>query len=102
MGKTLRLRLRSLFRSSQVERELDMAMVLKEAASLFGTALVIGIPTALGFTRFLRGLVYDVPVTDVRTFVLAAVALGITACIAALVPARRAARIDPASAIRFD
>jgi putative ABC transport system permease protein len=79
-----------------------MAMVLKEAASLFGAALVIGIPTALGFTRFLRGLVYDVPVTDVGTFVLAAVALGITACIAALIPARRAARIDPASAIRFD
>lgn len=79
-----------------------MTMVLKEAMSLLGIALVIGIPTALGLTRFLRGLVYNVPVTHARTFVLAAVALGLTACIAALIPARRAARIDPASAIRLD
>jgi ABC-type antimicrobial peptide transport system permease subunit len=79
-----------------------MAMVLKEAIALFGIALVIGIPTALGLTRFLRGFVYDVPVTDTATFVIAAVTLGITACIAALIPARRAASIDPASAIRLD
>lgn len=79
-----------------------MAMVLKEALSLVGIALAIGIPTALGFTRLLRGLVYDVPVTDARTFVLAAAALGLTACMAALIPARRAASIDPASAIRLD
>jgi len=79
-----------------------MAMVLKEAVSLFGVALAIGIPIALGFSQLLRGLVYNVPVTDARTLVLAAVALGLTACIAALIPARRAARIDPASAIRLD
>ena len=79
-----------------------MAMVLKEAMSLLGVALVIGIPTALALTRFLRGLVYNVPVTDARTFVLAAVALGLTACMAALIPARRAASVDPASAIRLD
>ena len=78
-----------------------MVMVLREAIVLFGIALVIGIPTALGATRLLRGLVYDVPVTDTTTFVLAAVALGTTACIAALIPARRAATIDPASTIRL-
>jgi putative ABC transport system permease protein len=79
-----------------------MAMVLREAASLFGIALMVGIPGAMGFARLLRSLVYDVAVTDARTFVLTIVALGITACIAALIPARRAASIDPASAIRLD
>jgi predicted permease len=79
-----------------------MVMVLKEALTLFGIAVVIGIPTALGFTRLLRGLVYDVPVTDTATLVLATAALGITACVAALLPARRAAAIDPASAVRLD
>jgi hypothetical protein len=44
-----------------------MAMVLKEAVSLFGVALAIGIPIALGFSQLLRGLVYNVPVTDART-----------------------------------
>ena len=73
-------------------------LVLKEALTLFGIAVVIGIPTALGFTRLLRGLVYDVPVTDTATLVLATVALGMTACVAALIPARRAAGIDPAFA----
>jgi ABC-type antimicrobial peptide transport system permease subunit len=77
-------------------------MVLREALTLFGIAVVIGIPTALGFTRLLRSLVYDVPVTDTATLVLATVALGITACVAALIPARRAAGIDPASAVRLD
>jgi macrolide transport system ATP-binding/permease protein len=79
-----------------------IVLVLKEALTLFGIAVVIGIPTALGFTRLLRGLVYDVPVTDTATLVLATVALGITACVAALIPARRAAGIDPASAVRLD
>jgi putative ABC transport system permease protein len=79
-----------------------MVMVLKEALTLFGIGFVIGIPTALGFTRLLRGLVYDVPVTDTATVILATVALGITACVAALIPARRAASIDPASAVRLD
>jgi predicted permease len=79
-----------------------MVMVLREALALFGIAVVTGIPTALGFTRLLRGLVYDVPVTDTATLVLATVALGITAFVAALIPARRAAGIDPASAVRLD
>jgi ABC-type lipoprotein release transport system permease subunit len=39
---------------------------------------------------------------ETTTFVLATVALGITACIAALIPARRAATIDPGSATRLE
>ena len=78
-------------------------MVLREALTLFGIAVVIGIPTAVGFTCLLRGLVYDVPVTDTATLILlTTVALVITACVAALIPARRAAGIDPASAVRLD
>ena len=79
-----------------------MVMVLKEALTLCGIGFAIGIPMALGFTRMLRGLVYDVPVTDTATLILATVALGITACVAALIPARRAAGIDPASAVRLE
>jgi putative ABC transport system permease protein len=66
--------------------------------TLLGTA--IGAAAALGTGRLLRGMLYHVQPTDVRTFALVASVLLVSGIVAAYVPARRAASVDPLSALR--
>ena len=77
-------------------------MVIREALLLVGVALLIGIPGALAFSRLLRGFVYGIALTDSSNFAIASLTLALVACVAALIPARRAANVDPASALRFE
>jgi len=59
-----------------------------------------GVVAALGFTRVLRGLLYDVQSTQPLAYLVAAVVLAAVAALAAYLPARRAARVDPMIALR--
>jgi predicted permease len=59
-----------------------------------------GVIGALGFTRALRGLLYDVQPTQPLAYLIAALVLAAVAALAAYLPARRAARIDPMIALR--
>lgn len=68
--------------------------------TLVGTA--IGAAAALGTGRLLRGLLYHVQPTDLRTFALVAGLLLVSGIIAAYLPARRAASVDPLSALRHE
>jgi predicted permease len=61
-----------------------------------------GVVAALGFTRVLRGLLYDVQPTQPLAYLIAALVLGVVAALAAYLPARRAARIDPMIALRSE
>jgi putative ABC transport system permease protein len=63
---------------------------------------VIGVAGALGLTRFMSSLLYDVKASDPVTFGLAVVALLGVAFVASYVPARRATRIDPVRALRLE
>jgi ABC-type antimicrobial peptide transport system permease subunit len=65
-----------------------------------GTA--IGVAGALGLTRFMSSLLYDVKASDPVTFALAVAALLGVAFVASYVPARRATRIDPVRALRLE
>ena len=65
-----------------------------------GTA--IGVAGALGLTRFMSNLLYDVKASDPVTFALAVAALLGVAFVASYVPARRATRIDPVRALRLE
>lgn len=67
---------------------------------LFGVAA--GIAGALGVTRFMKNLLYNVSTTDLTTFAAAAVVLVAIALLACLIPARRAARVDPMVALRAE
>jgi putative ABC transport system permease protein len=62
----------------------------------------IGIAVALALARTFRALLFEVQPLDVRSFTLGAVVLLLVATAAALGPARRAARIDAAAALRAD
>jgi putative ABC transport system permease protein len=79
-----------------------LRLVLAETGAMTGIGIVIGLAAALGFTRALRGLLYDVSVTDGATFAVTTVVLAAAALLAALVPALRATRVDPVRALRAE
>jgi predicted permease len=77
-------------------------MVLSDALLLTLCGVAIGVPLALAATRVFRSLLFEISPTDAATFaVIAAGILGVTS-IAASIPARRAARVDPAIALRTE
>ncbi|HEV2149543.1 MAG TPA: ABC transporter permease [Longimicrobiaceae bacterium] len=77
-------------------------MVVRQAAMLAGLGVGIGLLAALGATRVLAGMLYGVTATDPATFLLVPLVLGGVALLAAWVPARRAARVDPMVALRAE
>ena len=77
-----------------------LAMVLREGALLFAIALPFALGGVWATTRAMRSLLFDVAPNDLRTVSLAVVALAAATAIACYLPARRAARVDPMSAIR--
>jgi putative ABC transport system permease protein len=75
-------------------------LVLKQAALHTILGMAIGLPGAFAVTRVLSGLLFQIKATDVTTYVVISVLLSAIAMLAGYVPARRAARIDPISALR--
>jgi predicted permease len=79
-----------------------LTMVLKETSVLSLIGVAAGIGAALGVTRLVRSMLYEVKPDDPLTFVVAAGLLVIIALAAALTPARRAAGVDPMQALRHE
>jgi predicted permease len=77
-------------------------MVVRQGMVLVALALVLGAVGALGVSRVLRGLVFDVSTTDPVTFVAMTILLAATGLVACWLPARSAGRIDPLEAIRAE
>ncbi|HEX4681058.1 MAG TPA: FtsX-like permease family protein, partial [Gemmatimonadaceae bacterium] len=75
-------------------------LVLREGARLAVTGTVIGLGTALAVTRWLSGLLYGIGPRDPLTFAGVTVLLTAIALVACYAPARRAADVDPAIALR--
>lgn len=77
-----------------------LGLLLKESAVLVGMGVVVGAAAALALGRLIGSLLYGVEPFDPISPVAVAVVLPAVALTAALVPARRAARIDPSRALR--
>jgi ABC-type antimicrobial peptide transport system permease subunit len=77
-------------------------MVLRRVLILAGAGLAISVPAALVVFRLVRSLLFDTQPNDPGTLALAGVVLLGAAVLAGYAPARRAARIDPMSALRQD
>jgi predicted permease len=75
--------------------------VLADAMRPVILGLVIGLGTAVALTRLIRNLLYGISATDPAVYCTVVLILLATAALAALIPARRAARTDPASVLRY-
>ena len=77
-----------------------VGMIVGDGARLALLGVVIGLLGAYWLSRFVSSLLYGVSPQDPRVFVGAALGLAAVACAAAWIPARRATRVDPISALR--
>jgi ABC-type antimicrobial peptide transport system permease subunit len=84
------------------ERRSVVAMVMRGAMMQTLLGLAIGIPVALACVRFVKAQLYEITSADARVMVGAILTLAVAACVAGLIPARRAATIDPMRALRTE
>jgi macrolide transport system ATP-binding/permease protein len=84
------------------ERGSVIAMILRGATIQTVLGLAIGVPVALLCVRFVKAQLYEITKADTTVIAGAIVTLAVAACIAGLIPARRAASIDPAKALRTE
>jgi putative ABC transport system permease protein len=79
-----------------------LRIVLGEAAWLAVCGVGLGVAGALATTRLIQTLLFGVTATDALTFAAIAVLLAATALVASYIPARRATRVDPMVALRYE
>jgi len=77
-------------------------MVMREVVLLVAIGLAIGVPAAIGLGRFVSNQLYGVKASDPWTGAISIVMLTLAATAAGLIPARRASRIDPMLALRYE
>jgi putative ABC transport system permease protein len=78
-----------------------LRMIVGNAVRLAGLGLVIGVVLALALSRTLKSLLYETTGTDPLTFAAVIVVLGAVALLASYFPARRASRVPPVEALRY-
>jgi putative ABC transport system permease protein len=79
-----------------------LGMILREGLGLTLLGVVLGAGAALVCARFLGSFLYGISANDPLTYAAVALALSLVALAASLIPARRATRVDPASALRAE
>ena len=77
-------------------------LVLGHAIKLAAAGIVIGLGAAFGLTRLMNTMLYGVQADDAAVFTCVAMLLGVLALLASYLPTRRAVRIDPAIALRYE
>lgn len=81
-------------------RKAILSLIVRQGMQPIFAGVVIGIVASLAATRFLAGLLFEVKPADVTSYLTVTLLIGITALIACLLPARRALRVDPVTALR--
>jgi putative ABC transport system permease protein len=79
-----------------------LRMILKQGMLLIGFGVAAGIAGALALRSLLAGFLFEVKATDPATLISAALVLILVALLACLIPARRATKVDPLVALRYE
>ena len=79
-----------------------LKLVLRQGMMLALAGVGIGVAGALALTRLMRGLLFGITPNDAMTFVVVAAVLTIVALLACYIPARRATKVDPLIALRYE
>jgi putative ABC transport system permease protein len=77
-------------------------MVLRDALALAGIGIAIGLPLSAASTRLLRGLLFEIEPTEISIFASIAAAIVAVTGVAGYIPAWRASRVDPMTALRHE
>jgi predicted permease len=77
-------------------------LVMREVLLLVGIGIAVGMPAALALTRLVKSQLYGIQPNDAATLVLATLGIAFVALTAGYVPARRATRVDPMRALRWE
>ena len=87
---------------SDQEEASAIALVLREALLLLAVGLALGLPVSIALAHYVRGQLYGVHFADPTSLGLAVLCLAAAAALAAFIPARRASRVDPNQALRYE
>jgi putative ABC transport system permease protein len=79
-----------------------LLLVLRQGLLLTIAGVVLGLVAAFALTRLLSGLLFGIGVVDTTTFTTISILLVIVSLVACYLPARRAMRIDPLRALRYE
>ena len=79
-----------------------LRMVLRQSLVLTGIGIVVGLAGAAAVTQLLTSMLFGVKATDPMTYALVVALLIAVALLATYVPARRAMRVDPMAALRYE
>jgi ABC-type lipoprotein release transport system permease subunit len=79
-----------------------LRLILRQGLALTGIGLAVGLIAAVAATRLIASMLFAVKASDPATYIGVAALLGVVSLAASYIPARRAARVDPVSALRQD
>ncbi len=79
-----------------------LRMILGQGMAVISCGLLIGLGASFGLMRLMKGLLFGVSTTDPVTFITATLLLMLVALVACYVPARRATKVDPLEALRYE
>jgi ABC-type antimicrobial peptide transport system permease subunit len=77
-------------------------LIMKEAAWVIGLGIFVGLICSVAAATLIRGLLFGVQSWDVATLAAVSTLLAISALLASYVPARRASKVDPMVALRYE
>jgi putative ABC transport system permease protein len=79
-----------------------LSMILRDALVLLATGVIFGLPAAWAVSRLVSSMLFGLTATDLSTIAGAVVVLVVAGVIAGLLPAMRAAKVDPMAALRYE